>query len=182
MRSREVHRLKEDAREGNSELRSSDSSFFPNLGGAPTSENEGSSFFSSIFTIKKPGNFGFHREQLQENATQVYRYFLPEAREMIQVEESGAVSLGKTPLHHLSSGTADQVFLSLALSTLVQFSDVPFPLLLDDPFASLDSRSKEIAGKILKQVAKKHQVILFSNDTFSPSVADHCFHLNGAAT
>jgi len=162
--SREVYRLQEDLRKEDTDIGSLEATFFPDGGYGPAPLPGEDSFFSAVFSIKNKEGRPFQRGLMNQHALQIYRYFQNGSQEILQVKEDGAVYLGERPLNHLSPGIADQVFLSLALSALVQFSNLPFPLILDDPFSRLDSPSKSIAGKLLQQIAKQRQVILFSTE------------------
>ncbi|MGH7273618.1 MAG: hypothetical protein ACREIQ_04080, partial [Nitrospiria bacterium] len=68
------------------------------------------------------------------------------------------------PLDELSSGTIDQVFISLYLGFLMTLGhNHPFPLLLDDPLLTLDPQRQKIVLDILRDVSQKRQVILLSH-------------------
>ena len=68
------------------------------------------------------------------------------------------------PLEELSSGTLDQVFISLYLGFLMTLGhNHPFPLLLDDPLLTLDPQRQKIVLDILRDLSQKRQVILLSH-------------------
>lgn len=66
----------------------------------------------------------------------------------------------------LSRGTQDQIFLveRLAIAELLDQTGGIAPLLLDDPFAHFDGTRFKLGLKLLDQVAKRRQVILFSEN------------------
>ncbi len=175
--SREVYRLQENLRKADTDYGSLEDTFFPDAGLELTSAQEEASFYSAIFSIKKDGSQAVQREQLNQNAGQVYRFFQTANQKPLQVKNDGTIYLGERSLYQLSTGMADQVFLSLALSTLVQFSGLPFPMLLDDPLAHLDRRSKAVVAKVLQQVSKQRQIILFSTDATPPPESGHTLNL-----
>ncbi len=165
--SQEVYRLREEIREGDASDDPLEDSILPLSGFAAPNEAVNLSFFSTLLAIAKSAGGRPDRQRLQQNAGQVFRYFQSGTAETIHLEENGEVFVGKTPLNRLSAGIADQVFFSLVLSSLEQFKEVPMPFLLDDPFARFDARSKLLAGKILQEISKKRQVILFTADALS---------------
>ncbi len=83
------------------------------------------------------------------------------------------------PLETLSHGTLDQVFLSLYLGLVMNLGpDYPFPLLLDDPLLTLDSKRQEIALEILREISKKRQVILLSSSPYPIKEGDRQIRLS----
>ncbi|GEM_PF-3566315 len=159
--SEEVYRLQEVLRDTAPEAAAPDSAFsgLPDLDSL--SQSGETSFFPTLLNMGENGTKP-SRERLEHDAGILYRRFQPQNSAPIKVAENGEIRLGQHPLHHLSPGLADQVFLSLALSSLSQFSKIAFPFFLDAPFESLDPASREAAIKILKIIAKKRQVILFT--------------------
>jgi energy-coupling factor transporter ATP-binding protein EcfA2 len=90
------------------------------------------------------------------------------------LDESSRISLipngspTPVPLEALSHGTLDQVFLSLYLGLLLNLSpDYAFPVLLDDPLVTLDSKRQEVILEVLREISQQRQVILLSC-TFYP--------------
>ncbi|MFQ5596456.1 MAG: ATP-binding protein [Nitrospiria bacterium] len=172
----EIYRLQEETRGEHSRLLLPSSPMkssvfsFPELEAGPADTAE-DCFMSSILAVAKGGSSDSKRRQLQEDVGRLYDLFRPGKSGTIRVNEDGRVFEGSTPLNRLSSGMADQVFLSITLSVVEQFEDVAFPILLDDPFFSFDKPSKEIAGKIIRDISKHRQVIFFSNETL-PSTED----------
>ena len=80
----------------------------------------------------------------------------------ISVTKTGV--FGGKDADYLSSGTADQAYLSLrlALSELMSGEDNTLPILLDDSLAQYDDNRAKTAIEFLKEYSKKAQVILFT--------------------
>ncbi len=87
----------------------------------------------------------------------------------IAVEKSDI--FGSRELDYLSSGTADQAYLSLrlALSHLLTEENHSLPIILDDSLAQYDDKRTQTALKFLKEYSKNGQIIMF---TCHKSVAD----------
>ncbi len=180
--SEEVYRLQENLREFEQGQESSEPSItaFPDAEltapGFPVSDsNSKSAHFSDLFNISgaTPEQ---RRKRLERDAGIIYRRFRPKNTRPIRLNEKGEIFVGETPLKELSDGMADQVFLSLSLSAISQFSAISFPILIDDPFIVLDHNSKETAIKILEIISKKRQVILFTAHPESSEIG-HTFEL-----
>ncbi|TVR98282.1 MAG: hypothetical protein EA416_00190, partial [Trueperaceae bacterium] len=76
------------------------------------------------------------------------------------VEVSGDVALPA----QLSQGTRDQLALALRLAVLdAVASDVPLPLVLDDPFAHWDASRLRQARAMLQALARRRQVLLLTH-------------------
>ena len=73
-------------------------------------------------------------------------------------------NFGGKEIDFLSSGTADQAYLSLrlALSELICDQNEPLPLLLDDALAQYDDRRMETALEFLNKYSKQSQIIMFT--------------------
>lgn len=66
----------------------------------------------------------------------------------------------------LSTGTAEQLYVSLRLGFVSVMSDtVNFPLIIDDGFINFDNDRKSRVMDLLSQVAKTNQVIYFTADS-----------------
>ncbi len=77
------------------------------------------------------------------------------------VEQSGV--FGTRELDYLSTGTADQAFLSLRLAIVELISkDEPLPILLDDVLSQFDDTRSDEALAFLKDYCKKTQALLFT--------------------
>jgi len=73
----------------------------------------------------------------------------------------------------LSSGTLDQLYLATRLALLeLLYRDARPPLLLDDPFVKFDPGRREQAVDLCREVARKHQVLLFTCHDHYDSAAD----------
>ncbi len=77
---------------------------------------------------------------------------------------SEADVFGSREIAYLSSGTADQAYLSLrlALSELICEDKEQLPILLDDTLAQYDDRRAKIALEFLKNYAQSGQIIMFT--------------------
>lgn len=163
--SEEVYRLQEALRDAEADTTAQQDNTFSDLPGlAPVSRTPPSSFFSALLNIGENGTRP-NRERLAQDANILYRHFRPQNTQVIQLNANGEIGVGQIALHQLSPGVADQLYLSIALSALSQFSKIAFPLFLDDPFEALDPPSKAAAVKILKVIAKRRQIILFTAHT-----------------
>ena len=71
---------------------------------------------------------------------------------------------GSRELDYLSSGTADQAYLSLrlALSQLISQENQGLPIILDDALAQYDDTRTKTALKFLKEYSQNGQIILFT--------------------
>ncbi len=86
--------------------------------------------------------------------------------ESLLLDKKYAVTMGRgehRPLEAFSGGTMDQAFLSvrLAIASLL-LEDKNTPVFLDDVFIQYDEKREENAFKLLREIAKDKQVILFS--------------------
>lgn len=80
----------------------------------------------------------------------------------MSVEENGR--FGSREAEYLSSGTADQAYLSLrlALSSMIFETSGALPIFLDDSLAQYDDRRAEAAAGFLKEYSADGQVIMFT--------------------
>lgn len=80
----------------------------------------------------------------------------------IAVEE--ADSFGSHEIGYLSSGTADQAYLSLrlALSEFISDANGTLPIMLDDSLAQFDDNRQKTAIQFLKDYSDKSQIIMFT--------------------
>lgn len=90
------------------------------------------------------------------------RVFSPEKEDWIAAEGT-----------ELSRGTLDQLYLAARLALLeLLYRNAQPPLLLDDPFVKFDSDRREQAVELCKEIAKTHQVLLFTCHNHYDSAAD----------
>lgn len=69
------------------------------------------------------------------------------------------------PIKELSRGTIDQIYFLVRLGFLKLITENKnIPIILDDPFVTSDANRKESLREIVTEIAKQHQVILFTND------------------
>ena len=71
---------------------------------------------------------------------------------------------GSREIDYLSSGTADQAYLSLrlALAKLITNENETLPILLDDTLAQYDDKRAKLALEFLKEFSNNSQVVLFT--------------------
>ena len=66
------------------------------------------------------------------------------------------------PAERLSTGTIDQLYLSLRLSMVDELSNEKMPIILDEAFAYYDDYRMENILKFLNEIMNNHQVIIFT--------------------
>ncbi len=179
--TQEVYRLQDEARDSSNTLESSVDleSSLPAF--SLTSEELSASteklfplpFLPRALTIGKQHGMPLQMEEIRKQADILSSLFSPENKREIHLNELGEIKLGEAGIERLSSGMADQIFLCVALSTWDRFSEIPFPLVLDDPWINLDPKHQGIALELLRGASKKRQVLLF---TFSPSPSTNGDH------
>ncbi len=86
---------------------------------------------------------------------------------------------------HLSRGTVDLVYLAarLALVEVLTGGKRP-PLLFDDPFITFDDRRRQAAATLMRELARSHQIFVFTYTRHFDGVADRLIELpaRGEAT
>ncbi len=91
----------------------------------------------------------------------------------INVEE--AENFGSRELGFLSSGTADQAYLSLRLAVAQLICDgEPLPLMLDDALAQYDDARAATALEFLKEYSENAQIIMFTCHNSICNAAENC--------
>ena len=65
-------------------------------------------------------------------------------------------------INRLSTGTIDQIYLSLRLSMLDELAEESLPIILDETFAYWDDERLENILKFLINESEKRQIIIFS--------------------
>ncbi|HEX9533635.1 MAG TPA: AAA family ATPase [bacterium] len=99
----------------------------------------------------------------------------PDNQERIELgvwsEEAGGWVETREP--HLSRGTVDVVYLAarLALVDVLAGGKRP-PLLFDDPFITFDEQRRQAAAVLLRELARTHQIFLFTYTRHFDEVAD----------
>ena len=66
------------------------------------------------------------------------------------------------PVNRLSTGTIDQMYLSLRLSALKEISDEKMPIILDEAFAYFDNERLKNILKYISEEYSKQQVLIFT--------------------
>lgn len=131
------------------------------------------------------------REVMQKRASEYLRVLSngryrqlqvdPENQERIELrawsDEAGEWLETKEP--SLSRGTVDVVYLAarLALVEVLAGGKQP-PLLFDDPFITFDEHRREAAAALLRELARTHQVFLFTYTRYFDGVADRLIELS----
>ena len=62
----------------------------------------------------------------------------------------------------MSTGTIDELYLSLRLAMLDEISKEKMPIILDEPFAYFDDERLENSLLFLNEKSSEHQIILFT--------------------
>lgn len=84
----------------------------------------------------------------------------PVGQETFVVENKNGMRF--TP-EELSQGTTEQLYLSLRLALAAIYQKhMPFPIILDDILVNFDGERKIGAKKVIKKMAEKHQIIMFT--------------------
>ncbi len=90
---------------------------------------------------------------------------------------------GLVPPEALSRGTVDQLYLAarLSLAEIICGERRP-PLLLDDPFVTFDPRRLERAMRVMRDIARGWQAVIFTCGDHYDAYADRIVELEAAAT
>jgi DNA repair exonuclease SbcCD ATPase subunit len=82
------------------------------------------------------------------------------------------------PQKYLSHGTLDQIYLACRLALLNLISGDKRPVvIMDDPFVTFDKHRRENALKLLKQLSRKYQILLFTCHDFYDGYEDKLIKL-----
>ena len=108
--------------------------------------------------------------ELENKAGKIFAGITGGAYSGMQISKSFDISaekcdvFGGKDIAYLSSGTADQAYLSLrlALSELIFLSSDNIPVFLDDALAQYDDGRAKKALEYLKGYSKNHQIIMFT--------------------
>jgi uncharacterized protein YhaN len=94
----------------------------------------------------------------------VYREVLLSRDLRITVRIPQTEQLAEDPQRRLSKGTVDQIYLALRLALVrcLSATGESIPLLLDDPFANYDDARLANALRLLAEIAKTNQILLFT--------------------
>ncbi|GMU93514.1 MAG: hypothetical protein AMXMBFR4_25720 [Candidatus Hydrogenedentota bacterium] len=94
----------------------------------------------------------------------VYREVLLSRDLRISVRIPQTERLAEDPQRRLSKGTVDQIYLALRLALVrcLSATGESIPLLLDDPFANYDDARLANALRLLSEIAKTNQILLFT--------------------
>ncbi len=69
----------------------------------------------------------------------------------------------KFDVEYLSRGTNEQLYFALKLAFVEQVSDkIELPILIDDAFVNFDAQRTNYIVKLLEELAKKTQVLIFT--------------------
>lgn len=154
----------------------------PDLGPVPAAANTNTpfSFIPTALSIGKQKNPPLVLQQVEQQTNILYALFKQTQNGRLHLKEDGEIEVSGVGIDQVSSGTADQIFLSFLLAALDQFSNVTFPLVLDEPFSLLPPASQETAIELLRGASKRRQIILFTVYPFSPKAADQAVTLSAS--
>ena len=69
----------------------------------------------------------------------------------------------KFEVEYLSRGTSEQLYFALKLAFVEQVADkIALPILIDDAFVNFDAQRTNYIVELLKELAKKTQVLIFT--------------------
>ena len=174
----ELYRLEESLRHAASPPESPEIEM-PDLGPVPMAAGSpaASSFVQAAISIGKQKTSPLSLAQIEQQSNILYSLFKQTQNGKLHLKENGEIKADEFGLDQVSSGTADQIFLSFLLATLDQFSTTPFPLVLDEPFSVLASASQETALELLRGASKRRQVLLFTVHSLPTKNTDHAIKL-----
>jgi uncharacterized protein YhaN len=177
----ELYRLEESLRHSEP-IKEPQSIEMPDLGPLPTAINTATtlSFIPTALSIGKQRNPPLALQQVEQQTNILYALFKQIQNGKLHLKEDGGIRINDSGMDQVSSGTADQIFLSFLLATLDQFSNVAFPLVLDEPFSILSPPSQETALELLRGASKRRQIILFTVYPFPPKNTDHVITLGAS--
>ncbi|MCG3117375.1 MAG: hypothetical protein LLH30_17040 [Candidatus Manganitrophus sp. SA1] len=152
----------------------------PDLGPVPAAleTNAPLSFIPTALSVGKQKNPPLVLQQVEQQTNILYALFRQTPNGKLHLKEDGEIKVNDVGIDQVSSGTADQIFLSFLLAALDQFSNVAFPLVLDEPFSILAPASQETALELLRGASNRRQIILFTVYPFSPKATDHAVTLS----
>lgn len=179
----ELYRLEESIRHSDP-IKEAPSIEMPDLGPLPTALNTAAShsFIPAALSIGKQRIPSLALQQVEQQANILYALFKQVQNGKLELKEDGETRLNGFGIDQVSSGTADQIFLSFLLAILDQFSTVMFPLVLDEPLSILAPASQETALELLRGASKRRQIILFTVYPLSPKTADNAVPLGASQT
>ncbi len=175
----ELYRLEESLRSSSSP-QESHAIEMPDMGPVPTAAGPAAasaSFIPTAISIGMQKTPPLSLKQVEQQSNILYSLFKQTQNGTLHLKENGEIKMNDFGLDQVSSGTADQIFLSFLLATLDQFSNTAFPLVLDEPFSILASPSQETALELLRGASKRRQVILFTVHSLPSKSADHAVAL-----
>ncbi len=73
---------------------------------------------------------------------------------------------------HFSGGSRALAWFCLRLALISRISDAPLPLILDEPFVYYDEHRLSAALELLNELAKEHQILLFSASGREGAISD----------
>lgn len=107
---------------------------------------------------------------LEQNASEIFKGLTDNRYSNMSISKSFEITVeksdvfGSREIDYLSSGTADQAYLSLrlALSNLLIESQEKLPIILDDALAQYDDKRTKTALQFLSEYSKNGQIIMFT--------------------
>lgn len=174
----ELYRLEESLRQSEP-TKEPQTIEMPDLGPLPIAMNTTTPhpFIPAALSIGKQRNPPLALQQVEQQTNILYALFRQVENGRLELKEEGEIRVNGFGIDQVSSGTADQVFLSFLLAALDQFSNVTFPLVLDEPLSILAPASQETALELLRGAARRRQIILFTVYPLSPKATDNAVTL-----
>ena len=111
-----------------------------------------------------------HRQNIQEEISRIFSRLTNRRYGAVRLDSDFEITLEDPqgmPVQKeaISSGARDQLYLSVRMALARSLSEqVCLPFLLDDPLASFDRERLLTARKILEDLSREHQVIIFTHN------------------
>jgi len=151
----------------------------PDMGPLPTVMNTTVpySFIPAALSIGKKRTPPLPLQQVEQQTNILYALFKQSQNGKLELKEEGEIRVNGCGIDQVSSGTADQIFLAFLLATLDQFSNILFPLVLDEPLSILSPASQETALELLRGASARRQIVLLTVYPIAPKATDHAVTL-----
>lgn len=109
------------------------------------------------------------------------RILAPLGRQVEAVEHRDGT---RVPLAHLSTGTAQQLYLALRFGLVEHFAESaePLPIVMDDILVNFDDERAALAARSIEQLAERQQVIYFTCHPETPLTTGRQLHLDRLET
>jgi uncharacterized protein YhaN len=126
---------------------------------------------STLNTIEKHGKSKWLPDIIKKTEENIYKitkkYHTIKIDEKYQIKTLEPKSQKLIPIEQLSKGTFNQFYFALRISMIQAFSPLPIKLtiILDEPFINFDNNRFMESMNLLKEISKRHQIIIFSSQT-----------------